>query len=54
LDRLHAQAEFTFIPGKTHFDLYQKGDDRYALMDQIAAGMYTIARPQSASENKQK
>ena len=38
LDRLHGEARFTFIPGRTHFDLYQKGDDRYALFDQIAAG----------------
>ena len=54
LNHLHAQAQFTYIPGKTHFDLYQKGDDKFALMDQIAAEMYAVARPQSASENKQK
>jgi hypothetical protein len=49
LDRLHAQDQFTFVPGKTHFDLYQKGDDRFALMDRIIAEMCTVARPQSAS-----
>jgi hypothetical protein len=54
LDRLHAQAQFTYLPGKTHFDLYQKGDDRFALMDQIAAEMYAVARPQSRSESKQR
>ena len=53
LDRLHAQAQFTYIPGKSHFDLYQKNDDRFALMDQIAAEMYAVARPQSRSGEKQ-
>jgi len=45
LDRLNGKAQFTFIPGKSHFDLYQKGDDKYALFDQIAAEMYAVARP---------
>jgi S-formylglutathione hydrolase FrmB len=45
LDRLHGQAEFSFIPGRTHFDLYQDGDDRYALFDRIGAEMYAVARP---------
>jgi enterochelin esterase-like enzyme len=45
LDRLGAQAQFTFIPGRTHFDLYRQGNDPYALFDQIAAQMYAIARP---------
>jgi enterochelin esterase-like enzyme len=45
LDRLNGHAQFTFIPGRTHFDLYRQGSDSYALFDQIAAQMYTIARP---------
>lgn len=45
LERLDGKGHFTFIPNKTHFDLYQRGDDRYALFDQIATEMYAIARP---------
>jgi S-formylglutathione hydrolase FrmB len=45
LDRLSAQAQVAFIPGRTHFDLYRQGSDPYALFDQIAAQMYAIARP---------
>lgn len=52
LDRLNGEAQFTFVPGKTHFDLYQKGDDKYALFDQIAAEMYAVARPDSKSKTK--
>jgi hypothetical protein len=49
LDRLHGEAQFTFIPRRTDFDLYQKGDDKYALFDRIAAEMYAVARPDSKS-----
>jgi hypothetical protein len=45
LDHLGAMAEFTFLPGRSHFDLYQVGDDRFALFDRIAAEMYRVARP---------
>ena len=38
-----AQAQFTFVPGKTLFDLYLQGDERFALMYQIAAEMYSIS-----------
>jgi hypothetical protein len=44
LDTLHAEPHFRFLPGKTHFDLYQVGDDRYALIDEIATEMYAAAR----------
>ena len=54
LDRLQGEAQFTFIPGKTHFDLYQKGDDKYALFDQIAAEMYAVARPNANSSTNRK
>jgi len=45
LDRLGGQAEFTFLPGRSHFDVYAVGQDRYALLDRIAAEMYRVARP---------
>jgi enterochelin esterase-like enzyme len=47
LDGLGAKSDFRFIPGKTHFDLYAKGDDRHFLMRDIAWQMYRSARPQS-------
>jgi hypothetical protein len=52
LDHLHGQAQFTFVPGRTHFDLYQNGEDRYALFDRIAAEMYAAARPTGKSSGK--
>jgi enterochelin esterase-like enzyme len=48
LDGLHANAEVTFLPGRTHFDLYKQGDDRMAMLKQIAWAMYHVARPQAA------
>ena len=45
LDHLGGKAEFTFLPGRSHFDLYQVGDDRFGLFDRIAAEMYRVARP---------
>jgi enterochelin esterase-like enzyme len=45
LERLGADPHFTFIPDRTHFDLYMVGDDRYALFDKIASEMYAVARP---------
>ena len=39
------RASFTYLPGKTHFDLYARGDDRQALVKDIAWAMYAIARP---------
>ncbi len=47
LDGLGANAEVRFLPGKTHMDLYAVGDDRRALMKQIAWQMYAVARPGS-------
>ncbi len=40
---LHAEAQFTYIDGRTHFDLYQVGDDRAGLFDQIGAEMWAAA-----------
>ncbi len=42
---LNADAHFTYLPGRTHFDLYKVGDDRYGLFDRIGAEMYAVARP---------
>ena len=49
LDGLGGDGHFTYIPDKSHFNLYQVGDDRYALFDQIAREMYAVARPAEAS-----
>jgi hypothetical protein len=40
LDSLHAQAQVTFLEGRTHMNLYKVGDDPNGLYDQIAAEMY--------------
>ena len=45
LDGLHAAAHFTFVPDRTHMDLYRIGDNPQGLMEQIAAEMYSVARP---------
>jgi hypothetical protein len=45
LDQLGGKAQFTFLPGRSHFNVYVDGDDRYALFDRIAAEMYAVARP---------
>jgi S-formylglutathione hydrolase FrmB len=44
---LNADAHFTYIPDRTHFDLYKVGADRDGLFNQIAAEMYKVARPGS-------
>jgi hypothetical protein len=45
LDHLGGDGHFTFLPGRSHFNVYTVGEDRYALFDQIAAEMYKVARP---------
>ncbi len=49
LQGLHADAHFTFIPDRTHFDLYTTKvngkDDPGGLLDVIATEMYAVARP---------
>lgn len=45
LRKLDAQPHFTYVPDRTHFDLYKVGDDREGLFDQIGAEMYAVARP---------
>jgi hypothetical protein len=45
LTRLGADPHFTYLPDRTHFDLYAVGKDNQALFDQIGAEMYAVARP---------
>lgn len=45
LQGLHADAQFHFLPDRTHFDLYTVGTDRFGLMDDIADQMWAVARP---------
>jgi enterochelin esterase-like enzyme len=45
LQRLGADAHFTFLPDKTHMDLYEAGPDRGALFDRIGQEMWDVARP---------
>lgn len=47
LDGLGANADFRFLPGKTHSDLYMEGEDRRALLKKIAWEMHAVARPGS-------
>ncbi|RDS79129.1 enterochelin esterase [Dyella monticola] len=52
LDGLGAHTDFRFIPGRTHFDLYKEGDDRFALFKDISWAMYAVARPDSKLKPK--
>jgi S-formylglutathione hydrolase FrmB len=45
LQKLGADAHFTFIPDRTHMDLYVVGKDRMGLFDEIAQQMWDVARP---------
>jgi hypothetical protein len=45
LDTRHAQAQFTYVPNKGHFDLYEKPNDKFGLMKDMAWAMYHQARP---------
>lgn len=45
LDGVGARSDFRFVPDRTHFDLYADGDDRQALLKDIAWQMYALARP---------
>jgi S-formylglutathione hydrolase FrmB len=46
---LNADAHFTYLPGRTHMNLYTVGEDPLGLFDQIGAEMYAVARPGAAS-----
>jgi enterochelin esterase-like enzyme len=45
LQGLGADAHFTYIPDRTHMDLYAVGDDRQGLFDEIGQQMWDVARP---------
>jgi hypothetical protein len=45
LKGLNADAHFTYIEGRTHFDLYRVGEDRGGLFNEIGAQMWAVARP---------
>ena len=45
MKKVGAHASFTFIPNKTHFDLYERDGDKHALTQDIAWAMYATARP---------
>jgi len=45
LSRLGADAHFTYVPDRTHFDLYVVGTDRMGLFDEIGQQMWDTARP---------
>jgi len=47
---LDAGATFTYVPGKTHANLYAEGSDLQALTKTIAAEMYAIARPRKHAQ----
>jgi hypothetical protein len=48
LQRIGAKADVRFLPGKTHFNLYEANGDPDALTKQIASEMYAVARPGDA------
>ena len=45
LKTLGADPHFTYIPERTHFDLYKVGDERMGLLWQIMSEMYAVGRP---------
>jgi hypothetical protein len=45
LSRLGARASFRYLPGKTHFDLYERDGDYNALRNDIAWEIWNAARP---------
>jgi hypothetical protein len=54
LDRLGAQAQFTYVAGRSHFDLYKKGDDARGMMKDIASDIYKVAsavKPEAADDD---
>jgi len=45
LERLGGEPHFTYLPDRTHFDLYAVGNDPQGLFDQIGEEMWATARP---------
>lgn len=44
--KVGGKADFTYMPGRNHFDLYQDG-----LAERIAKEMYSVARLRRGSTN---
>ncbi|MGI4881263.1 MAG: alpha/beta hydrolase-fold protein [Janthinobacterium lividum] len=51
-DKLGAHESFTFVPGRTHFDLFVQGNDRSGMMNDISWEMYHLARPATTLQRK--
>lgn len=51
LNKLGGEPHFTFLPGRSHFNVYVEADDRWALFDRIGAEMYQAARPNRKTLN---
>jgi uncharacterized protein (DUF2141 family) len=47
MQHVGAHASFTYLPNKTHMDLYERDGDRQALTKDIAREIYAVARPGS-------
>ncbi len=58
LRRLGAGSHFTYLSDRTHFNIYETGEDKQGLFDRIGAEMYAVARPdakwQPAQERPEK
>ena len=52
LSRLGADPQFTYLPNRTHFNLYSVGKDPSGLLDRISSEMYAVARPISKRMKK--
>lgn len=45
LTRVGGNPHFSYLPDRSHFDVYADGKDRQALFDKIGAEMWAVARP---------
>jgi hypothetical protein len=45
LNRLGADPHFSYLPGRSHFNVYAINADKRGLINQIGAQMYEVARP---------
>jgi enterochelin esterase-like enzyme len=52
LKKFGSDAKIEYIDGRTHFDLYQIGDDQEGLLTKIQWEMYAIARPKAKAAAK--
>jgi S-formylglutathione hydrolase FrmB len=47
LNSLHAKAQFTYAPGRGHFDVYAKGNDEFGRFKDVVWQIYQTAKPNS-------